>query len=147
VDDAPELGGAGALGGNGGNGRGAFGAAGVRDRPPEAELFTVDRTLERTLERDSALAKLELVATVPLVLVLSSTRRDDVLRTTVFPLGGMTLFERTVRRSRSLAAAFPTRRNGSIPAGASTVGVGTTIAGAGADGRAAVISTGPGSTT
>jgi hypothetical protein len=69
VDDAPELGGAGALGGNGGNGRGAFGAAGVRDRPPEAELFTV----ERTLERDSALTKLDPVAAVPVVLVPSST--------------------------------------------------------------------------
>jgi hypothetical protein len=97
VDDAPEFGGAGALGGNGGNGRGAFGAAGFCDPRPEPELLSV----ERTLDRDSALAKLELVAPVPAVLVLSSTRREDLLRTMVFPFARLTLFERAVKRSRS----------------------------------------------
>lgn len=140
ADDAPELGGAGALGGNGGNGRGAFGAAGVRDRPPETELLTV----ERTLERDVALAKLELVD--PLVLVWTSTRRDDVRRTTaILPLVRLLLLERTVRRSRSRPATVPTRRNGSAsgpgkkPFGATTPVVG---AGGAAAGKAAVISTG-----
>jgi hypothetical protein len=74
VDAAPELGGTGALGGNGGNGRGAFGAAGVRDRPLETELLTV----ERTLEREVALAKLELLEPVPVALVRTSTLRDDL---------------------------------------------------------------------
>ena len=60
VDDVPELGGVGAFGGNGGNGRGAFGAAGLGEPPPEAELFTV----ERTVDRDVARAKLELVTSV-----------------------------------------------------------------------------------
>src|SRR5262245_8808194 len=108
VDDAPELGGAGALGGNGGNGRGAFGAAGVRDRPLETELCTV----ERTLDREVALAKLELVD--PLVLVWTSTRSDDVRRTTaILPLVRLVLFEPTVRRSRPRPAVVSTRRNGS----------------------------------
>jgi hypothetical protein len=74
VDDVPELGGAGALGGNGGNGRGAFGVAGLCESPPEAELFTV----ERTVDRDAARAKLELVTSVRLEIV-RYTRRDDVL--------------------------------------------------------------------
>ena len=108
VDDAPELGGAGALGGNGGNGRGAFGAAGVRDRPLETELFTV----ERTLDREVALAKLELLEPVPVVLVRNSTRRDeDVRRTTLVPLVRLVVLECTVRRSRSRPAAVPTRKN------------------------------------
>jgi len=69
VDDVPELGGAGALGGNGGNGRGALGVVGLCEPPPEAELLMVERTVDRVTAR----ATLELVTPVPVVLVLRST--------------------------------------------------------------------------
>ena len=90
VDDTPEFGGAGALGGNGGKGSGPFRSAGRCERPPEAELFTV----ERTVERATACAELELVSPVAVALVRTSTRRNvprrtierDV-RTTAFGLG------------------------------------------------------------
>jgi len=149
VDDTPELGGAGALGGNGGNERGAFGATGARDRPPDAELFTV----ERTLERDSALANVELVPAVRVVLVVRSTRSDDERRTTTLLPARLTLFECAVRRTRSWPAAIPTRRNGSASSGtgAASIEVGTTMSVAGAEGagcgKAAVTSTGLASAT
>jgi hypothetical protein len=136
VDDAPELGGTGALGGNGGNGRGAFGAVGARDRPLETELFTV----ERTLEREVALAKLEVVDPAAVVLVRSSTRRDDPRRTTTaFPPVRLVLLERKVRRSRSRPAAVPTRKNGLASSwpGKTSVGVGAMTPAVGAGGAEA----------
>jgi hypothetical protein len=71
VCDAPEFG-TGALGGNGGNGRGAFGAAGRCDRPPDPELCSDERTVDRAIVR----AELELVSAVAVALVRSSTRRN-----------------------------------------------------------------------
>src|SRR5262249_61903329 len=108
VDAAGGRGGSGAWGANGGNGRGACGAAAFRDRPLETELFTV----ERPLGREVALAKLELLEPVPVVLVRTSTRRnEDVRRTTLVPLVRLVVLECTVRRSRSRPAAVPTRKN------------------------------------
>ena len=59
VSDAPEFG-VGALGGNGGNGRGALGTAGRCERPPDPELRSDERTVDRTIVR----AELELVCPV-----------------------------------------------------------------------------------
>jgi hypothetical protein len=144
VDDVPELGGAGALGGNGGNGRGAFGA-GLWVPPPEAELFTVERTVDRVTAR----ATLKLVTPVPVVLVWTSTRRDDVLRTTILPLVRPALFERSISRSRTWPVAAPPREDESASPGATatSIGVGEMMAPvcagkAGGD-NAAVISTEP----
>jgi hypothetical protein len=60
------------LGWSGGNGRGAFGPAGRCERPPEPELCSDERTLDRAIAR----AELELVSSVAVALVLSLTRRN-----------------------------------------------------------------------
>ena len=71
ADDTPVFSGAGEFGGNGGNGRGAFDGAFLCEPLPEAELFTVERTVDRAM----LVAELELVSLVAFALVLSSTRR------------------------------------------------------------------------
>jgi hypothetical protein len=78
LGDAPEFGGAGAFGDNGGNGSGPFGSAGGCERPPEVELFT----LERTVDRAVLCEELELVSSDAVALELSSARRN-VLRLTI----------------------------------------------------------------
>ncbi len=103
VDETPEFGGAGALGGNGGSGSGPFGAAGRCERPPEAELFTV----ERTADRATLCAELELVSSVAVALVLSSTRRN-LLRLTIERDMRVTPFGLCADRSRSCWATGPT---------------------------------------
>jgi len=120
------------LGGNGGNGSGAFGAVGRCELPPELEFFAVELTVDRATAR----AELELVTPVRLEIVLS-TRRDDVLRTTILPLARPALFERSVRRSRSWPAAAAARRDESASpgAGGTSIGVGELMSTAGA-GRA-----------
>jgi hypothetical protein len=77
VEDTPEFGGAGALGGNGGKGSGPLRSVGRCELPPEAELFTVDRTVERA----TACAELELVSPVAVAPVRTSTRRNVPWRT------------------------------------------------------------------
>jgi hypothetical protein len=119
VDDTPEFGGAGALGGNGGNGSGPFGAAGRCERPPEAELFTV----ERTADRATLCAELELVSSVAVALVLSSTRRN-LLWLTIERDVRVTPFGLCADRSRSCWATGPTGGSGTAATTGGAPGIG-----------------------
>jgi hypothetical protein len=117
VCETPEFG-AGALGWSGENGRGAFGPAGRFERPPEPELCSDERTLDRAIVR----AELELVSAIAVALVRSLTRRNALRLlverdawVTTFDLGSCADCSRSCRET---GPAF----SGQPPAPASGVG-------------------------
>jgi hypothetical protein len=120
---APEFG-AGAFGGSGGNGSGTFDGAGRWERPPpDVELSTDERTLDRATLR----AELELLDQLALVLARTSRRRILACRTIVV-FARIVVLCRGADASRSCRTGLPSPGSPKVPDG----NTGRTIDGVGA---------------